>query len=131
MFLIDTNIWLERMLGQEQSQAVGEFLDRTPQEHLCITDFSFHSIGVILTRLKQPPALVQFVRDIFIDGGVALVRLEPEDIFSLVEVMERFKLDFDDAYQYCSAEKYHLTLVSFDGDFDRTDRGRMTPERVR
>lgn len=46
MFLIDTNIWLERMLVQEQSQAVGEFLDRTPQEHLCITDFSFHSIGV-------------------------------------------------------------------------------------
>jgi hypothetical protein len=68
MFLIDTNIWLERMLGQEQSQSVGEFLDRTPQELLCITDFSFHSIGVILTltRLKQPPALVQFVRDIFI-----------------------------------------------------------------
>ena len=30
MFLIDTNIWLERMLGQEQSRAVGEFLDRTP-----------------------------------------------------------------------------------------------------
>jgi len=47
------------------------------------------------------------------------------------EVMDRFKLDFDDAYQYCSAEKYHLTLVSFDGDFDRTDRGRMTPEHVR
>jgi uncharacterized protein len=97
MFLIDTNIWLERMLGQEQSRAVGEFLDRTPPEHLCITDFSFPSIGVILTRLKQPPALVQFVRDIFIDGGVVLVRLEPEDIFNLVEVMERFKLDFDDA----------------------------------
>jgi hypothetical protein len=33
------------------------------------------------------------------------------------EVMDRFTLDFDDAYQYCSAEKYHLTLVSFDGDF--------------
>jgi len=30
MFLIDTNIWLEKMLGQEPSQAVGEFLDRTP-----------------------------------------------------------------------------------------------------
>ena len=106
-------------------------MDRTPQEHLCITDFSFHSIGVILTRLKQPPALVQFVRDILIDGGVVLVRLEPEDMLSLAEVMERFNLDFDDAYQYCSAEKYHLTLVSFDGDFDRTDRGRTTPEQVR
>ncbi len=110
MYLVDTNVWLERMLGQEQSRSVGEFLDRTPQEHICITDFSFHSVGVILARLKQSSALLQFVRDLFIDGGVVLVRLEPEDIPSLVEDMTRFNLDFDDAYQYRSAEKYHLNL---------------------
>jgi len=41
--------------------------------------------------------------------------------------MQRFHLDFDDAYQYVAAEKYDLTLVSFDADFDRTPRGRRTP----
>ncbi|MBC7344089.1 MAG: hypothetical protein H5U03_01430, partial [Clostridia bacterium] len=28
------------------------------------------------------------------------------------------------------AEKYNLTLVSLDGDFDRTERGRKTPAEV-
>jgi len=41
---------------------------------------------------------------------------------------QRFGLDFDDAYQYAVAERYGLTIISFDGDFDRTARGRKTPE---
>jgi predicted nucleic acid-binding protein len=45
-------------------------------------------------------------------------------------VAERFNLDFDDAYQYTAAEKYDLTLVSFDSDFDHTERGRKTPAEV-
>jgi hypothetical protein len=130
MFLIDTNVWLERLLGQERSHDVGLFLERTPTEQMCITDFSFHSIGVILTRLKKYPALVKFVRDIFIDGKLLLVRLEPEDTSGLVDIMERYNLDFDDAYQYRAAEKYRLTLVSFDSDFDRSELGRKTPEQA-
>ncbi|MBW2083669.1 MAG: hypothetical protein DRH15_04210 [Deltaproteobacteria bacterium] len=39
--------------------------------------------------------------------------------------MEKFALDFDDAYHYTAAETYELTLVSFDSDFDRTERGRL------
>ena len=43
---------------------------------------------------------------------------------------ERFGLDFDDAYQYVAAEKNDLTIVSFDKDFDRTERGRVPPSEV-
>lgn len=43
---------------------------------------------------------------------------------------ERFRLDFDDAYQYVAAEKHNLTLVSLDADFDRTERGRKTPTQI-
>lgn len=130
MYLVDTNIWLERLLDQERSQEVGQFLERTPPERLSLTDFSFHSIGVILTRLNHSPVLVNFVRDIFVDGGVLLVRLDPEDTPGLVQIMKRYNLDFDDAYQYLAAEKYRFSLVSFDRDFDRTERGRMTPEQA-
>lgn len=45
-------------------------------------------------------------------------------------VAERFDLDFDDAYQYTVAERRNLTVVSFDSDFDRTDRGRRTPAQI-
>jgi predicted nucleic acid-binding protein len=48
----------------------------------------------------------------------------------MVDTMYQFRLDFDDAYQYVGAEKYGLTLVSFDTDFDRTKLGRKTPDEV-
>lgn len=49
---------------------------------------------------------------------------------ALIEVIERYRLDFDDAYQYRAAEKHGLVIVSFDGDFDRTALGRKTPAQV-
>ena len=130
MYLVDTNMWLERLLDQARSDEVGDFLDRTPTEHLFVTDFTFHSVGVVLSRLSHQQALLRFVQDAFIDGAVGLVRLGPADTDRLVRVMEQFNLDFDDTYQYVAAEKHDLTLVSLDSDFDRTDRGRKTPLQV-
>jgi predicted nucleic acid-binding protein len=53
MYLVDTNVWLERILDQAQSNEVGRFLSHVPSEHLAITDFALHSIGVVLTRLNR------------------------------------------------------------------------------
>lgn len=130
MYLVDTNVWLERLLDQARSEEVGEFLGRLPSEHLFITDFSFHSISLVLCKLNKADALLRLVRDAFTEGAVALVRLEPEDSGQLVSAMEQFKLDFDDAYQYVAAAKYDMALVSYDSDFDRTERGRKRPAEV-
>lgn len=127
MYLVDTNVWLERLLNQARSEEVGRFLARMPSEHLFITDFTFHSIGVILGRLGRLKVLLRFVEDVFVDGAVGLIHLAPEDMEHLVCVMEQGGLDFDDAYQYVAAEKYDLILVSFDSDFDRVERGRKAP----
>ena len=48
MLLVDTNVWLERLLDQEKSDEVGRFLDATPSERPFITDFAFHSIALVL-----------------------------------------------------------------------------------
>lgn len=130
MFLVDTNVWLERLLGQERSDEVGRFLGNWPSERLFITDFSFHSIGVILSRLRRTEALRHFVNDAFVDGAVSLIRLEPNDTDSIIQAVEQFNLDFDDAYQYVAADKHNLTLVSFDADFDRTRQGRKSPSEL-
>jgi predicted nucleic acid-binding protein len=130
MYLVDTNVWLERLLDQAKSGEVGQFLDYLPSDRLAITDFAFHSIGVALSRLNQKWVLMRFVQDVFVDGGVDLIRLEPEDTQRLLDAMEQFNLDFDDAYQYTASEKYGLILVSLDSDFDRTERGRKTPVEV-
>ncbi|MCX6578903.1 MAG: hypothetical protein NT166_01810 [Candidatus Aminicenantes bacterium] len=65
MYLVDTNIWLGRLLGQDKS-----------------------------------------------------------------EIVEKFKIYFDDAYQYTAAQKFNFTVVSFDKDFDRTPSGRKTPQDI-
>lgn len=124
MYLVDTNIWLERILDQAKSEEVAQFLNRTPIERLFITDFAFHSIGVILTKLNRSDAFLTFVTDVFLDGNVTVVRLDPDEMPEVVRVIEQFQLDFDDAYHYAVAEKYDLAIVSFDRDFDRTRIGR-------
>ena len=99
-------------------------------DRLSMSDFTLHYIGVILSRLGQHAILLQFVDDVVVQGGVALVSVQPEAMPRLVKVMDQFNLDFDDAYQYVAAEQSNAIIVSFDGDFDRTDRGRQTPTDI-
>ncbi len=73
---------------------------------------------------------MQFSTDAFIEGNVSLIHLGPEDMQAIVNVMQKFTLDFDDAYQYIAAKRYRLTIISFDNDFDRADIGRKTPSQV-
>ncbi len=130
MYLVDTNVWLERLLEQEKYEEVKRFLDSTPSDRLFITDFALHSIGIVLIRLKREKALLQFVQDAFVDGAVSLVHLLPGDLPDLLKVVSSFRMDFDDAYQYVAASKYNLVLISFDSDFDHTPLGKKTPSEV-
>jgi predicted nucleic acid-binding protein len=131
MYLVDTNIWLERLLEQERSDEVGEFLSAVHSDQMGITDFSLHSIGVITTRLKRPDIFTVFVNDTCIEGAVNIISLVPGHLQKLVHSMTLYHLDFDDAYQYTAADEHGLVLVSFDTDFDRTPLQRMTPKQAR
>ena len=69
MYLVDTNIWLERLLEQERNEEVAKFLNLIPTEKLFITDFSFHSISIILTKLRKFKILTTFIHDVFYKRG--------------------------------------------------------------
>jgi predicted nucleic acid-binding protein len=130
MYLIDTNVWLERLLDQARSEEVGQVLSSAVADQLLMSDFTLHSTGIILNRLGRRAVLPQFVDDLFVQGGVTLVAVRPEAMYRLVEVMDQFDPDFDDAYQYVAAETNDAQRVSFDTDFDRTDRPRRTPGEI-
>ncbi len=130
MYLLDTNIWLERLLDQQQSKVIEQLLNQLPSNRILISDFTLHSIALALTRRRQFEAFARFIQDIFVDGSITLIRLSPEDLPTAVATMQQQNLDYDDAYQYAIAERYNLTLVSFDADFDHTERGRQTPTQV-
>lgn len=100
------------MLDQEKSEEVGNFLTHTSSEQLFVIDFALHSIGVILNKLDKNEVLLQFVNDIFIQGAVSLIHLEPEDMKTMIRIMQQFNLDFDDAYQYVATEKMNLLSLA-------------------
>ena len=130
MYLLDTNIFIELLLEQEKAEDVRKFLINHDPCELYITEFSFYSIGIILLKLNQKELLQKFIKDTFYNSGINLVRLKPTEIEQLIIVAGRFNFDFDDAYQYLIAEKYDLTIISFDSDFDRTEQGRKTPADI-
>jgi predicted nucleic acid-binding protein len=130
MYLIDTNVWLHRLLDHDHSEEVAAFLGAVPPSELQLTDFTLHSLGVILSRLNRPQVYLDFVRDVLIEGQVELVSLGPEMMSRLVACMSDENLDFDDAYQYIAAEEESADLVSYDQDFDRTSRRRRSPGEI-
>lgn len=129
-YLLDTNIWLARLLDQEHSEEVGQLLAALPSDRMAMSDFTLHSIGVILGRLGSADVLVSFVKDIFINGAISLVTVPPVLMDNVASVMKRFGLDFDDAYQYVAAEQADAHIVSYDKDFDGTDRKRVLPADI-
>ena len=116
MYLIDTNIFLEILLSQKQKDICKEFLSSNI-EHIYISDFSLHSIGVILFRNNKETVFNKFVEDII--QKIKILTLSEELYSDLGEVKEEFGLDFDDAYQFKIAEEYGLSIVTQDKDFEK------------
>jgi len=129
-YLVDTNIWLERLLEQEKSEIAARFLNLTPPQNLFISDFSLHSIGLILSKLGRSEILEQFIKDLFIDAQIELLTTEPLDLLDVSSNIRTYELDFDDAYQLTVAHKYELTIVTFDKDFNVPGIRKKSPEEA-
>jgi hypothetical protein len=128
--LVDTNVWLELLLNQDKYDEVQAFLNRSSPSDLALTDFSLYSIGIILTKFKKMDLLKRFLADLLQEGGVNIVRIPAGRFPDIPQLILRYGLDFDDAYQYLAAEIHGLRLVSYDSDFDRTDNKKTTPGKA-
>ncbi len=51
--LVDTNIFLEVILAQERSQEAQSLLSRVQEHEFFISDYSLHSIGILLLRSRS------------------------------------------------------------------------------
>lgn len=118
MYLLDTNIFLEILLQQEKSEECKKFINKNSGE-LCISDFSLHSIGVILFRLKKSDVYTDFVNDIF--TNIKLVSIPVKTYATMTKLSLEKGLDFDDTYQCLVAQEREYTLVTMDKDFERVN----------
>jgi hypothetical protein len=128
MYLLDTNIFLEYILRRSRVEEVRDFFRRANLSALHISDFSLHTIGVIYLREHKSREFLTFVHEDIIASGIRVISLTTDNFSKITEAANRFHLDFDDAYQYAVAERYGLSIVSFDKDFDRTEKGRLEPQ---
>ncbi|MEE8075915.1 MAG: PIN domain-containing protein [Candidatus Binatia bacterium] len=128
--LIDTNVFLEIILQQDKAEQAKTLLERTENHEFFISDYSLHSIGVLLFRRRQHDIFQEFLDDMTLNAGMTVISVFAHEMRAIIEVAQKFNLDFDDAYQYVAAEKNDLNIVSFDSDFDRTERGRKTPAEI-
>ena len=128
--LLDTNIFLEVMLGQRQAGAAQQVLAQGQKHELFLSEFSLHSIGCHLFRRGKMVEFKQFFHDIVEVAGIQIAVLAEHQYDLVADAATRFRLDFDDAYQYAVAKSQGLSSVSFDADFDRTDLARQTPAAI-
>lgn len=126
-FLVDTNIWLELLLGQEKSEIVSLFLEQVSIDDLFVSDFAIHSIGVILSKKKKADIFSEFLDDLFVNGQITQLSLDPVELHQVATNIQEFNLDFDDGYQLAVSQKYDLTIVTFDKDFNAKGIRKITP----
>ena len=127
--LLDTNIFLEVIFNQRQALIVRVLLNSISHQ-LFISDFSLHSVGVLVISKRGAKRWRRFLEELVLPGHVTVLALSNAGLLNVGDIAQRFGLDFDDAYQYVTAEENDLTLVSFDRDFDKTTRGRQTPQAI-
>jgi predicted nucleic acid-binding protein len=114
--LVDTNIFLEILLNQAGRKKCEAFL-QGEKGAAWISDFTLHSIGVLLFRQKRPELFEQFAADAL--PQLTILSLSETGYSRLAEAGTRHGLDFDDAYQFAVARENHLAIATQDKDFQR------------
>ena len=116
MYLIDTNIFLEILLKQDKSEACKTFLDKNT-DAINISDFTLHSIGVILFRQNEEQIFLKFISDILPKSN--LLTLPKKNYEEIINLKSEIGLDFDDSYQYSVCKHYNLKFITMDQDFKK------------
>jgi len=68
MYLVDTNIFLEALLEQNNAQEVRSLFQKIDLGEMFITDLSLHSMGIILFGLGKFELFISFLDDMIVDG---------------------------------------------------------------
>ena len=116
MYLIDTNIFLEILLKQDKSESCKLFLKENVN-FLHVSDFTLHSIGVILFKQNEEDLFLTFIADIL--PKVRLISLPKSKYQEVLKNKKHFGLDFDDSYQYSVCAHFGLKLTTMDQDFKK------------
>ncbi len=133
MYLVDTNIFLEVMLKRGRSGECKELLRalRDGKVKGVVTDFTIHSIIVLLDRFQRLEALKGFLLSLRAYRGLYIYDTSIGCEVRAVDLAEETGLDMDDAIQYSVALAVNAeAIVSFDKDFNNLNIPRKEPREI-
>lgn len=133
MYLVDTNIFLEVLLSGPRKSECEQFLNRLKNgvKLGVITDFSIHSILVIMEGFGKRRELKIFLRSLLAYRGLRVHTTELIDEIEAIDTSYEVKLDLDDAIQYQAASKLKAeAILSFDKHFDELKIPRLEPSQT-
>jgi predicted nucleic acid-binding protein len=131
LILIDTNIFLEVLLGRSKAEQCKTLLDMASEGKIesAVTHFSVHSVEAIMR--SKGSELTSFLRTLDQTTGLYVFDTTLSDEVSVSILSGSTKLDFDDAIQYFAAKALGASsIISFDKDFDGLDIPRLEPREV-
>lgn len=115
-YLFDTNIFLEILLDQNKKDKSKKIISENIDK-LFISDFSLHSIGVILIKQEKFQIFNNFLSDVI--PHTTILSLPKDKYFDLDLIAEKYSLDFDDSYQVILAKENNLEILTMDKDFKK------------
>ena len=127
MILLDTNIFLELLLGQKRAAECENLLELISkgQTEATVTHFSVHAVEA---ALGDTSSLAAFLRNLEHSAGLSIYETNLSEEMAAALISEKVGLDFDDTLQYYVAKKLGVdALVSFDEHFDKLDLRRVEP----
>lgn len=130
MYLVDTNIFLEVLLSRSRKEECKKLLGllRDGRESGIVTDFTIHSIIVVMDGLKKIRELRTFLLSLLGYKGLHIYPTSIMDEVKATEIAVEGNLDMDDAIQYSSALSTKVAaIVSFDRHFDNLEIPRIEP----
>ena len=125
--LVDTNVWLQPMLGQVDAAECDAYLTVPRADVLVISAFALHSVGIVCVKRKLYDEYDNFVAGVRTSGLVEVIALTSADLPQVTDAARQYGLDLDDAYQYVVAETHNFQIVSCDNDFAKAPGGYLRP----
>ena len=122
MYFIDTNIFLEWFLGQENAhdcELLFEKIKSNDATAVC-SMFSVYSVLIYLTRTKNSAQAKKFLEFINSIDNIYVASTTLSDGLKILDEMEKTGLDFDDALQHYTATSLGCNaIITFDKDFTK------------
>ncbi|MEM3000527.1 MAG: PIN domain-containing protein [Candidatus Bathyarchaeia archaeon] len=130
MYLIDTNIFLEILLARSRKESCKNFLKalQKGEKTGIVTDFTIHSIIVVMSNLKKLHELKTFLLSLTAYEGLHIYHTTLSDEVNATEIATTQNLDMDDAIQYAAALSAKAdAIISFDKHFNNLRIPREEP----